>query len=71
MYLEYNYKFECDDKIAPYIVMLNNKGYMTDYCCEGHEDTETVLVEPDGTISVIVEKYSFNNSKSSSFTLKL
>ena len=27
MYLEYNYKFECDDKIAPYIVMLNNKGY--------------------------------------------
>ena len=56
MYLEYNYKFECDDKIAPYIVMLNNKGYITDYCCEGHEDTETVLVEPDGTISVIVEK---------------
>ena len=56
MYLEYNYKFECDDKIAPYIVMLNNKGYITDYCCEGHEDTETVLVEPDGTVSVIVEK---------------
>lgn len=56
MYLEYNYKFECDDKIAPYIVMLNNKGYMTDYCCEGHEEGETISVDSDGKTSVVIEK---------------
>lgn len=28
--------FECDDLIAPAILLLNNKGYKTKYCCCGH-----------------------------------
>lgn len=28
--------FECDSHIAEAIVLLNNKGYRTMFCCEGH-----------------------------------
>lgn len=28
--------FECDSHIAEAIVLLNNKGYTTMFCCEGH-----------------------------------
>ncbi|SFU89723.1 hypothetical protein [Butyrivibrio sp. M55] len=28
--------FECDEEIAPIICLLNKKGYLTKYCCQGH-----------------------------------
>ena len=28
--------FECDDLIAPTIQVLLNKGYKTEFCCQGH-----------------------------------
>jgi hypothetical protein len=28
--------FEVDDDIVPIIVALNEKGYITEYCCSGH-----------------------------------
>ena len=30
--------FEIDEKIAPHIKKLNNKGYLTDMCCAGHPE---------------------------------
>lgn len=28
--------FECDELIAPVIILLNKKGYQTEHCCSGH-----------------------------------
>lgn len=47
MFLEYNYIFECDDKIADNIIALNNKGYITDFCCQGHDKDIIVEVNQD------------------------
>lgn len=30
--------FEIDEKIAPHIKKLNDKGYLTDMCCAGHPE---------------------------------
>ena len=30
--------FEIDEKIAPHIKKLNDKGYLTDMCCSGHPE---------------------------------
>lgn len=46
MILECKYTFECDDKIAPYIIELNEKGYRTDFCCSGHSDKSELDTEP-------------------------
>ena len=32
--------FEIDEKIAPHIKKLNDKGYLTDMCCAGHPEKE-------------------------------
>lgn len=31
-------EFEVDPKIAHAIILLNDKGYKTDYCCSGHPE---------------------------------
>lgn len=46
MVLETRTTFICDDKIAPYIIELNRKGYTTDYCCSGHSDKGELVREP-------------------------
>ena len=37
MQLKITNVFECDDLIVDSIIMLNQKGYLTDFCCSGHE----------------------------------
>lgn len=46
MILECKYTFECDDKIAPYIIELNEIGYKTDFCCSGHSEKGELDTEP-------------------------
>lgn len=36
--------FECDEKITEAILILNNKGYITDFCCSGHPGDITPYV---------------------------
>ena len=33
-----------DKKIQPHIRLLNQKGYATTYCCEGHEREEAIYI---------------------------
>lgn len=34
--------FECDDKIVDSIILLNEKGYETKFCCSGHNDDDVL-----------------------------
>ena len=36
--------FYCDEWISPTIQLLNRKGYLTEYCCSGHYDSEYEIV---------------------------
>ena len=33
------YLLDIDEEILPQIILLNNKGYSTQYCCQGHMDS--------------------------------
>jgi hypothetical protein len=47
------FMFECDNKIADDIILINKKGYQTLYCCEGHyEDDKNGTVFPSELVSV-------------------
>ena len=50
--------FEIDEKIAPHIKKLNNKGYLTDMCCAGHpEEKEAGYILFDSITSMqLLEK---------------
>ena len=45
--------FEIDEKIAPHIKKLNDKGYLTDMCCAGHpEEKESGYIIFDAITSM-------------------
>ena len=50
--------FEIDEKIAPHIKKLNDKGYLTDMCCAGHpEEKESGYIIFDAITSInLLEK---------------
>jgi hypothetical protein len=52
---------EIDDDLVPIIVQLNEKGYLTEYCCSGHAGSE--FVDPSTYIMFVpqVKKELFTN----------
>lgn len=36
------YLLDIDEEILPQIILLNNKGYSTQYCCQGHINNSVV-----------------------------
>ena len=48
--------FECDDLIAPTIIELNKKGYITTECCSGHPYREVIV---DGAYIAFSKNYEF------------
>jgi len=52
---------EIDDDLVPIIVQLNEKGYITEYCCSGHAGSE--FVDPSTYIMFVpqIKKELFTN----------
>ena len=53
--------YELDDKIALSVLQLNQKGYITEFCCQGHPDGAYVLF--DRCTSLILDNLLRNNIK--------
>ena len=54
--------FDCDDRIAKLIVDLNNKGYTTTFCCEGHPYGAYILFDRSTAMSLEHQKYNHPNN---------
>lgn len=51
--------YELDDKIALSVLQLNQKGYITEFCCQGHPDGAYILF--DRNTSLILDNLLKNN----------
>ena len=58
MIIEMKKQFEVDDKIAQHIKNLNNKGYVTEYCCSGHPEKPNLgYILFDSSTSLDIQDY--------------